>query len=181
MVMIRAHRLSWLLVLVLAVSVVALAGCGRKAASEKLAEGMMEKTLEKATGGDVDLDLGGGGKDVTIKTKDGTTTMSETTEWPSDIFTEVPRFTYGKVERVSRTTDTQNGQKSMMVWIVELQEGGVEKYEKELEGAGWESQMSIAGGEGGMISAQKGNLGLTVSYNTQDHTAAFNVFSGAEE
>ncbi len=179
--MFSARRLPWFLAVVLIASVVALAGCGKKGASEKLAEGMLEKGLERATGGDVDLDIGGGGDNVTIKTEDGTTTMSETTEWPTDMFTDVPKFTYGKVERVHRTRNNQNDEQGMTIWIVELEDGGVEKYAKDLEGAGWQSQMSIAGGEGGMVSAQKGNLGLTVAYNTQDKTAALNVFKGMEE
>ncbi len=179
--MLRGRWLLWLLVMVLAVSVAVLVGCGKKGASEKLAEGMMEKTLESATGGDVDLDLGGGGKDVTIKTEEGTTTMSETTEWPTDMFTDVPKFTYGKVERVHRTRNNQNDEQGMTIWITGVEDGAVEKYSKDLEGAGWQSQMSIASGEGGLVTAQKGNLGLTVAYNNEDRTAALNVFKGMEE
>lgn len=177
--MLHERRFWWFLVVVLAVSVVALAGCGKKAASEKVAEGMLEKTLENATGGDADVDLGGG--DVTITTKEGTTTMSEASEWPSDMFAEVPKFTYGVVERVNRSRNTQNEQQSMTVWIADVQDGAIEKYTKDLEGAGWESQMSITSGQGGMVTAQKGNLGLTVAYNSEDKTAALNVFSGANE
>jgi len=179
--MVRARRLSWFLVLVLAVSVAALGGCGKKGASEKLAEGMMEKTLESATGGDVDLDLGGGGKDVTVTTEEGTTVMSETSEWPTDMFTDVPKFTYGKVERVHRSRDTQNAELGMTIWIVELEDGAAEKYTEDLKGAGWQSQMTVASGEGGMLSAQKGDEGLTFSYNTGDKTAGLNVFRATNE
>jgi len=179
--MFSARRLPWFLAVVLIASAVALAGCGKKGASEKLAEGMMEKTLERATGGDVDLDIGGGGDNVTIKTEDGITTMSETTEWPTDMFTDLPKFTYGQVERVHRTRNNQNAEQGMTIWITGVEEGAIEKYSKDLEGAGWQSQMTIASGEGGMVSAQKGNLGLTVAYNYEEKTAALNVFSGAEE
>ncbi len=174
------HRLHWSLVAVLVVSVVALVGCGKKSDSEKQAETMMEKTLEHATGGDVDVDLGGGG-DVTVKTEEGTTTMSETTEWPADMFSEVPRFTYGVIERVTRSEQTHDSQKSVMIYFRDLQNGGPEKYGKEIEAAGWQSQMNMAAGKGGMISAQKGNLALTLTYNYEDRMAVLNVFSGADE
>jgi hypothetical protein len=69
----------------------------------------------------------------------------------------------------------------MMVWVVEVQEGAIEKYSKDLEGAGWEVQMSVAGGEGGMVTAQKGNLGLSIMYNNEDRTTVVNAYSGVNE
>lgn len=173
------HRAWLLLVVVLVVSVVAVVGCGKKDSSDKLAEGVAEKTLGKVLGGGAEVDLDGG--DVTIKTEDGTTKMSETAEWPSDMFSGVPEFTYGVVERVSRTKDTTSGQTSMTVWLREVKDDALEKYGSDLEGAGWEAQTTMTSGEGGMISAQKGNLGLTVMYNKEDQFAALNVFSAAAE
>lgn len=168
---------SGLVVTVLVLSVFMAAGCGRKETGEKVAEGMLEGTLERATGEDAEVDLGGG--DVTIKTEEGTTTMSETAEWPSDMFADVPEFTYGVVERVTRS-DRQGGQKAMTVYFRELRADGPESYAKDLESAGWQSQMSMAAGKGGMINAQKGDLALSLMYNNDDKEAVLNVYSGAQ-
>jgi hypothetical protein len=164
-------------VVVLLVGVVAV-GCGKKA-GERAAEGLMERTLERATGGDADVDLGGGGKDVTIKTEQGTTTMSETAAWPADFMTDVPEFKYATIERVSRTVGAKDGQFSMTVWFNSLQEGGVDKYVEELKAAGWQVQQVIEAGQGGMVSAQKGeDTGLNIAYNSEDGTGAVNAFTG---
>jgi len=177
--LVRWRNMALLGVVVLLVGVVAV-GCGKKA-GEKVAEGLMEKTLERATGGDADVDLGGGGKDVTIKTDQGTTTMSETAAWPDDFMPEVPEFTYGTIERVSRTVGTKEGQRSMTVWFKDLQEGGIDKYVEELKAAGWQVMQVIEAGQGGMASAQKGEgTGLNVAYNIEDNTGAVNAFTGMD-
>jgi hypothetical protein len=163
---------------VLLVGVVAV-GCGKKA-GEKAAEGLMERTLERATGENVDVDLGGG-EDVTIKTDQGTTTMSETASWPADFMTDVPEFKYATIERVSRTVGTKEGQLSMTVWFNSLQEGGVEKYVEDLKASGWQIQQITAAGKGGMVMAVKGEeAGLSVAYDTEEGTGAVNAFTGMD-
>jgi hypothetical protein len=165
-------------VVVLLVGVVAV-GCGKKA-GEKAAEGLMERTLERATGENVDVDLGGG-EDVTIKTDQGTTTMSETASWPADFMTDVPEFKYATIERVSRTVGTKEGQLSMTVWFNSLQEGGVEKYVEDLKASGWQIQQITAAGKGGMVMAVKGEeAGLSVAYDTEEGTGAVNAFTGMD-
>jgi len=164
-----------LLGVVLLASALLLVGCGRNDAGEKVAEGLMEKMLEQGSGGDVDVDLGGG-DDVTVTTEEGTTTMSETTEWPSDMFEGVPQFTYGVVERVTRS-DRADGNKAFMVYIRDMAADGPENYKKDMEAAGWQSMMSTAAGAGGMINAQKGNVALSLTYNNEDKTAVVTAYT----
>jgi hypothetical protein len=64
--MFRRRQQNGLLVVALFLSVLVAAGCGEKRSDEKLAEGMMEKTLQHATGKKADVDLQG--KNVTITT-----------------------------------------------------------------------------------------------------------------
>lgn len=170
---------SGLMLVALLLSVLVAAGCGKKESGEKLAEGMMEKTLESATGGDVDVDLGGGGDNVTIKTKDGTTTMSETSEWPSDMFSDVPRFTYGVVEHV--TKGVEGGMQKFNVHLRDVEDGALEKYDADIRAAGWESQSMTQSDEGGMISAQKGGVALQFMYNKKDHRGIVIAFLVPEE
>jgi len=167
---------GWLLVAALLLSVLVAAGCGKKASGEKLAEGMMERTLESATGGNADVDLNG--NDVTIKTKDGTTTMSETSEWPSDMFPDVPKFTYGVVERVSK--GTEGGMQKFNVYLRDVEDGAFEKYDADIKAAGWESQMMTQSDDAGMISAQKGNMALQLVYNKSDKTAVVLAYTVSE-
>jgi len=154
------------LTLALLLSIAVGAGCGGKKADEKLAEGMMERTLQHATGGKADVDLQGG--DVKIKTADGQVEIAKTNDWPSDMFADVPRFTHGTVERVSK--GQADGTQTFNVYLRDVEEGAFEKYQAEIQAAGWESQAMMQGGSGGMISAQKGKLALQFVYNKSDGT-----------
>ncbi len=156
-----------LMMVALLLSVVVVAGCGKKTSDEKLAEGMMEGTLERATGEKTDVDLNG--DNVTITTADGTTELSNTNEWPADMFPEVPRFTYGVVENVSK--GDEGGMKKFNVFLKEVEDGAFEKYDADIRAAGWGSQSTTQTDEGGMISAQKGNMALQLMYDSRDRTA----------
>jgi hypothetical protein len=164
------------LVAVVLLSILLAAGCGKKKSDEKLAEGMMERTLESATGEKADVDLNG--ENVTIKTGQGRVEMAKTGEWPSDMFSDVPRFTYGVVERVSR--EQADGMQKFNVYLRDVEAGAFEKYDADVKAAGWESQAMMQGDSGGMISAQKGNLALQFVYGKDDRTGVVIAYSMPE-
>jgi hypothetical protein len=166
-----------LLVIMLVVSVAVFAGCGKKASDEKTAENMMEKTLEKATGEKTDVNIEGG--NVTIKTGDSSVEMKETSEWPADMFSDVPRFNYGVVERVS--SGQEGGMTKFNVYLRDVADDAMEKYGADIKAAGWESQSTMQSDEGGMISAQKGNLALQFIYGKKDRTGVVIAFSTPAE
>ena len=170
------RRFFWLLAIVLVVSVAALVGCGKKESGEKVAENMMEKTLERATGEKTDVDVEG--ENVTITTPSGSVEMKETGEWPSDMFSDVPRFTYGTVERVSK--GTEGGMKKFNIYLRDVSDDAIDKYGADMKAAGWEAQSTMQSDEGGMVSAQKGNIALQVIYNKTDKTAVVIAFSTSE-
>jgi hypothetical protein len=169
-------RQSGLLVVALLLSALVAAGCGKKKSDEKLAEGMMERTLKSATGEKADVDLNG--ENVTITTSDGRVEMAKTSEWPSDMFSDVPRFTYGVVERVSK--EQAGGMQKFNVYLRDVEDGAFEKYHADIKAAGWESQSMMQGDSGGMISAQKGNLALQFVCGKDDHTGVVLAYSMPE-
>jgi hypothetical protein len=170
-------RLSrWLLGLVLVAAILAPAGCSTKDAGQKLSEKMTERMLEKATGEKSKVDINGG--DVSIKTGDASVQMVATKEWPADMFGDVPRFNYGKVERV--TTANEGGMKKFNVYLRDVPDDASDKYMAELKAGGWESQMTMMGADGGMMSAQKGKLGVQFIHGKKDKTGVFVAFETAD-
>jgi hypothetical protein len=174
--MFQERLIPVLLGLVLVAAALAPAGCGTKDVGEKVQEKMTERMLEKATGDKSDVDINGG--DVSIKTDDASVQMKATTEWPADMFGDVPRFNYGKVERV--TTAVEGGMRKFNVYLRDVSDDASEKYEAALQSAGWESQMAAMGPDGGMISAQKGKLGVQFIHGKKDKTGVFVAFETGE-
>ncbi len=174
--MIAPYRQGALWVMVVLLGVLVALGCGKQKANDKLAEGMAERTLEHAIGGHADVDIKG--EDVEVKTDQGRMQMTKTTDWPSDMFSGVPRFTYGVIERVAKSE--QDGRKSYNIYLRDVQDGAVEKYQTDIKEAGWESQSMMQSDAGGMVSAQKGNLGLQFVYNKSDRTGVVMAFSAPE-
>lgn len=150
-------------------------GCGGKDPGEKAGEKAMEKYLEKATGQKTDLDIEEG--KVSIKTEGGTTVMTETTEWPDDLPGGVPLFGYGSVERVNRTKEEVGGRRTANIWLRDIEEGALEKYDADLKKAGWQTSVVQMGGKGGMIQAQKGEVGLTYVFNGEERRGNVNVYT----
>ncbi len=166
-----------LICLALVVAIAAFAGCGKKQADEKLAERMTEEMLEKATGQKADVDMQG--DDITIKTETGEVKMVSTSEWPSDMFDDVPRFDHGKIERV--TSGTEGGMHKFNIWFKDVPDDASDKYLAQLKAAGFESQLASMGPQGGMLSAQKGNVAVQFMHGKEDKTGVLIAFDIMEE
>ncbi|NMC27643.1 MAG: hypothetical protein GYA42_05795 [Syntrophomonadaceae bacterium] len=153
-----------LLTLVLAVIAVLtfsafLGGC------EKAAEKATEKAIEQSSGGDAKVDLDK--NQVTIKTDQGTTTVGETTQWPSKMPADVPKFKYGKITAVSETTTADKGVAEFIA-IEGVALADLTKYTSELESAGWKIEATTTMTDGYMVSAVKGEQNLVVSFSKGD-------------
>jgi hypothetical protein len=61
----------------------------------KIGENRAERILENQLGGDVDIDSKNGS--VSVKTENGGFTSGELTKWPTDMPSDVPVFTFGKL------------------------------------------------------------------------------------
>ncbi len=91
------------IIILMVLFTVSLFGCGTKEKLEqKAGEAIAEKALEKAGGGDVDID----GDKVTFKGEDGEKVVVGENEWPtSDLAKNIPEFKGGKVITVVETND----------------------------------------------------------------------------
>jgi len=77
---------------------------------------------------------GGREKDIEGKTDDTTPKieakgtqpdLDETAEWPADMFEGVPKFTFGKIERVSK--GKEGGMMKFNIYFLDMEKGGIEK------------------------------------------------------
>jgi len=161
-------------VCIVVLSVLLLGGCGKKS-EEKMAEQMMEKTLKDATGKDMDVDIQG--KDIKIEGQDTKAQISETNVWPSDIFADVPQFTAGRIEHVTKSQ--ADGNQTFNIFFADIQEDALKNYAAALKNKGWQAQLMDLG-KGGMISAQKDKLGMNFSYNAEDKKGTLAVFSSQQ-
>ena len=149
--------------------------CGaEKRARDRIGEKAAEEVLNQATGGEADVDLDQGGKRVTITTKSGSTELAEASEWPADMFPEVPCFENGRVTHVTR--GDESGLARFNVLFNEVEEGALAGYSDALQAAGWEAQTVNMGPKGGLITGQKGDLGLNFTVSGDRHEAVLAVF-----
>jgi hypothetical protein len=138
----------------LAVCALVVGGCGKKS-EEKMAERAMEDMLKGVTGKDVDVNIQG--KDIRIEDQDSKVQMSETSVWPTDMFADVPLFTAGRIEHVTKSQ--AEGTQSFNIFFIEIKGDAMKDYSAVLKEKGWQAQLMDMG-NGGMISAQKENLFL---------------------
>lgn len=158
-------------VCMLVVSALLLGGCGKKS-EEKVAEQMMEKTLKDATGKDVDVNIQG--KDIKIEGPDSKAQISETNVWPPDMFEDVPQFTAGRIEHVTKSQ--AEGNQTINIFFADIQGDALKNYAAALKEKGWQVQLTDMG-KSSMISAQKDKLGMNVSFNAEDKKGLLAVFS----
>jgi hypothetical protein len=154
----KRHILSAALVACLVVLAASAGGC------QFIAQKATEKAIQGATGGAVNVN----GDQVTIKGQDGQATYSNDTKLPADFPSDVPIHEDGTINAV--VTSTANGGKAYMVNIrykipqAEL----LDWYKTELEKGGWTVTSTVSTGDGGMVSADKGDL--TVNAVTGNET-----------
>ncbi len=171
----KRKSLGFAALLALAAALV-LAGACRKA-GQTGAEKMMERAMEKASGGKADVDLKGG--KVSVKTDQGTAEFSaEGGKWPADLPADVPKLAGGKVNGVFSGAQGQG--KGWTISLTEVDEAAYAKYIEALKAAGFEITMSFTMDDGASVQAKKGTTVVSVTYGKSGQTAAVNVGQTAE-
>lgn len=115
-------------------------------------------------------------KSLKIEGKGSKHDLAETAEWPADMFEGVPKFTFGKIERVSK--GEEGGMMKFNIYFHDIEKGGIERYVDLLKEAGWQANLNTAGGPGGFVSGEKDDLGLNFMFSIEDGTGMLAVFSG---
>ena len=104
--------------------------------------------------------------DIDFEAEEG----GEGISWPKDIPSEYPEFTGGKIEIVVGDFDTNDG---VMLQLIEIGEGEIEKYLSKLEKSGWEIDRFEEGGILLRAGGAKENLKLSFDIDPVGPGTAF--------
>lgn len=170
----RIKLLTLLVVAVFSLSIL-ITGCGKVA--EKASEKATEKAIESASGGNAQVDVD---KDkMTVKTKDGSMQVGGTNEWPSKIPSDVPKFSYGKIDSVAET-NTGDGQ-SVIVSFEGVAMPDLEKYKSDIESAGWKVTMTTKSDDGYWMSAEKDKNAIALTFANKSDSGYSGAFAWTQE
>jgi len=113
-----------------------LTSCGvKQSVDEKIAEKVTEGVINKATGGEADLDISDG--KLTMKGEDGATATFGDSKWPEGQAADlIPRFKKGNVISVI------NSDKGCMVVLEKVELKDFEKYIEELKSQGFTNDVT---------------------------------------
>ncbi|MEI7690252.1 MAG: hypothetical protein WCI63_01360 [bacterium] len=168
----KSNKTCLTIVLVVVVLLIGLSVGGyfiSKYVFNKAGEGIVEKVIESGTGGKVNIDTKN--KDVTIKTNEGTFNAGENVSWPSDMPTDVPKFTSGKI---TLATNKNTEPKGWEVLISNVESSNVADYQTKLKAAGWTNSSESSFGAD-LIQMQKDTRDLTLVYDSSSKGVSLTV------
>ena len=127
---------------------------------EKLAENILESKL----GGDVDINSSDGS--VSINTKDGSFSAGSSVKWPSDMPSDIPQFTSGKLTMAGSAL---TGSKGWQVAAIEVEKDNFTAYHNLIKSNGWVDDSVFESGIS-IIQMTKGGVDLLITYNGEERT-----------
>jgi len=150
-----------------------LAGCGKE-----VQESAMEKKIEQATGGDVDVDLSDDGMKITGKTEEGeyAITSGEETEIPEDFPSDVFIYRPSKAVMAMKVPDGY----SVTLTTKDDKEKVVEAYKEEMQAKGWSEEGSMNMGSHSMLIYVKDGRNANINVIPSDDGVQINVMVAAE-
>jgi hypothetical protein len=145
----------------------------KRTPNEKMAEKMMERGLEKATGQKTDVDLAGG--KVRIQGEGGERGEIEFAgaKWPEDLPEGVIKFEDGKIKGVTRGQRPDG--KSWMVIMENVKAESVSQYVEALKAEGWTVPMNMTMEKGGMFQAEKEKVAIIGTFNGEDKICSLSI------
>jgi len=157
-------------VIVLAVIVVGylINGFVGRTAGDKLAENILENQL----GGNVDIDSNDGS--VSIVTDQGTFTSGDSAKWPSDMPSDVPKFTKGKITVAGSSLTGGTGWQVMYEGV---NKGDFDAYHNTLKSAGW-TDIGTFSADINIIQMSKGENSLMMAIDAQSKAFTLTVYTG---
>ena len=139
----------------------------------KVAEQTTESLIEGVTGGKVDIDSEG--EDVSIETEDGSYSMTGDNEWPSDMPSSVPEFSYGKIEASSKSSSGDSTNWS--VSFTDVKSDAYDSYTSELEKSGWSETGNISSGGSQIANMENSEYYLIFTYDANENSGSLVVSS----
>lgn len=172
------------IVVVIILVLFGLLGCGvlgffvynnyvRDKVGENIAENVIEESLEQGSGADVDVNIDDNGGSVTIEDDDSSMQITSDEEWPSNLPSSVPEFTYGK--QVSSTYISGEYGEGWTIAFEENSSDAYTSYKTDLEQNNWTIGTTIESGGVYMLSATKDNMTLSLNHNTAEDTLVITV------
>ena len=152
-----------LVIVVIIISVLVLLGIGGYFISafviNKIGGSLVENVVEKGTGGNVKVDTKTGSAE--LKTNEGSINVGSSAQWPSDLPSDVPKFSVGKITMSTKVTTVPKG---WSVLISDVTENDVTNYKNNLIAKGWVEESSASFGVS-FVQLTKGNLNITLAYD----------------
>ena len=135
---------------------------------EAVTEDILEEVMEESIGGDADVDIDD--DTFTWESEDGSGSVGEATEWPDDIPSDIPEFTYADIiSHFSLGDETGSG------WTLTFENAdsdAINSYGGDLESDGWVIISTYSDNDVEMITAEKGNDTITCSCSNEDDTCS---------
>jgi hypothetical protein len=126
---------KWAIVLIVVLVVLSIAGyVVKNFLGKKIAENVVEKTIEAGTGAKVDLNSAGEGS-LKVKSKDGELAVGTSAQWPSDMPSDVLKFSSGTIVAAIKTDNEQG--KAWSVVVKDVEKSAVDAYLADLKAQGW--------------------------------------------
>lgn len=135
----------------------------------KVGENMAENILGDQLGGDVDIDSSDGS--VSIKTDKGTFSAGTGSSWPSDMPSDIPKLTAGKI---TMSGSVAIGGTGWQVVASDVSENDFNSYHSSLKSNGWVDVGVIDFGLG-IIQMTKGKTDLVITHNKEDNSFSLTV------
>jgi len=137
--------------------------------AQKAAEKLTEGFLGAATGGNVNVTNGGEG--VNFSNEEGSLSVGQSAQWPSDMPASVPKFTYG-----TPIMSTKVAEGSWSVLFEKVTADAQTKYTADLNAKGWMPEgETIDAGVAQVIQMANGNYILSVAFDKTSQGATLTV------
>jgi hypothetical protein len=159
----------YILLPVLALAILALAGCG-KSISQRASEKAAEKIIEKQSGGKANVDIDG--KNLNIETEQGKMQAGENVELPADFPADV--YVIDGTIKVAISGQVNEGQSVSIETDKNVGEVS-NTYLEKLASDGWKITGTMNFGESTSIIAEKDNRTVSVSIARSDNKTTVTV------
>jgi len=133
---------------------------------KKTAENKIENILEKQLNGNVDINTSD--NSISIKNDQGNFNAGDATKWPTDMPSDVPNFTAGKLTMAGSVPT------GWQVVAANVSKDDFVAYHSSLIANGWINVGTFDAGIG-MVQMNKGNYDLIIAFNNQENTFVLTI------